>query len=373
MTTNHKLRSKAKKRLPRIVFDYLEGGAEDEVTLSRNKTDYDRWHLIPQRLTDLSRVQTTTTLFDQTLSFPLLVAPTGLNGLFWPNGDIALARAAEKTGVPFVLSTASNNSIEEVAAHAGGQLWFQLYVIERSLAKSLAQRALASDYECLVLTTDVVIDGKRERNIRNGFSLPFRYSLKTVLDGIRHPSWSYDFLKYGMPVLGNMDSADAQTPEAKAALLQRSMESNFNWEDLKELRDLWPKKLVVKGVLSAADVKKCIECGVDAVILSNHGGRQLDTAISAFDALQLLEMPQAIPILLDGGIRRGRDILKATALGATAVLSGRAVLYGLAANGEAGATEALQILKDEFCNSLTQLGCAAVKELGPQHVINIKT
>lgn len=371
MTTNREFRIKAKKRLPRIVFDYLEGGAEDEITLNRNISAYDRWHLIPQRLTDLSQVQTSTTLFGQSLSFPCVVAPTGLNGLFWPNGDIALARAAEKVGVPFVLSTASSNSIEEVAAQAGGQLWFQLYVIERSLAQSLVQRALIAGYESLVLTTDVVINGKRERDIRNGFSLPFRYNLKTMFDGIRHPAWSYDFFKHGMPALGNMESSEAQTPAAKAALLQRSMESSFNWEDLQHLRDLWSKKLIVKGVLSADDVKKCIACGVDAVILSNHGGRQLDTAISAFDALQLLEFPQPIPILIDGGIRRGRDVLKANALGASAVLSGRAVLYGLATNGETGATEALQILKDEFRNSLTQLGCAAVTELGPQHLVKM--
>ncbi|GGE71411.1 alpha-hydroxy-acid oxidizing protein [Paenalcaligenes hominis] len=368
MTKIYELRRQARKRLPRMVFDYLEGGAEDEITLERNKTDYDRCQLIPQRLTDLSSVHTATTLFNRSISFPCLIAPTGLNGLFWPNGDIALARAADKTGVPFVLSTASTNSIEEVAAQAGGQLWFQLYVIERSLAESLVRRALAADYECLVLTTDVVVNGKRERDIRNGFGLPFRYTLKTVLDGIRHPAWSYDFLKHGVPGLGNMNSSEAHTPQAKAALLQRSMESSFDWEDLKRLRELWPKKLVVKGVLSADDIRKCVEYGVDAVILSNHGGRQLDTAISAFEALHLVPFPQSIPILLDGGIQRGRDIVKAIALGATSVLSGRAVLYGLASHGEDGALEALRILKDEFSNSLTQLGCASVRQLGVQHV-----
>ena len=367
---NHKdFRIRAKKRLPRIVFDYLEGGAEDEITLSQNISDYDRISLIPQRLTDLSHVQTSTHLFGKTLSFPCLVAPTGLNGLFWPKGDIALAQAAKEVGIPFVLSTASNSSIEEIARQVDGQRWFQLYVIERNLATSLVQRALAADYECLVLTTDVVINGKRERDIRNGFALPFKYNLKTVIDGITHPAWSYDFLKHGMPALGNMEHSEAQTPEAKAALLHRSMESSFNWEDLKKLRDLWPRKLVVKGILSATDIEKCINCGVDAVILSNHGGRQLDTAVSAFNALQQLNQPQAIPILIDGGIRRGRDILKANALGATAVLTGRAVLYGLAAAGQSGATEVLQILKAEYLNSLTQLGCASVAELGPQHMV----
>lgn len=369
MISHEVFRSQAKKRLPRIVFDYLEGGAEDELTLEHNKRVYDHWSLVPQRLTNLSEVKTSMHLWEQELPFPCLVAPTGLNGLFWPNGDIALARAAKNVGVPFVLSTASSNTIEEVAEQVGGKLWFQLYVIERALAYSLVQRALEANYECLVLTTDVVVNGKRERDLRNRFALPFRYSLRTIWDGLTHPTWSYHFLRFGMPTLGNLSSAAAQTPEAKAALLQRSMEPGFTWDDLRELRARWPRKLVVKGVLSAQDVQRCIECGVDGVILSNHGGRQLDTALSALEALSLLPSNLPIPILIDGGIRRGRDMVKARALGATAVLSGRSVLYGLAAAGERGATLALQMLQDEFRTNLIQMGCSQTEMLNAEHVI----
>ncbi|WP_447045003.1 alpha-hydroxy-acid oxidizing protein [Vreelandella sp. H-I2] len=357
------MRLAARARLPKIVFDYLEGGAEDERDLIENNTSYDRWKFKPRRLVDLSTVDPATEILGSPASFPGVVAPTGLNSLFWPNGDIALARAAARAGIPFVLSTASNDSLENVAAHTDGERWFQLYVIEKTLATSLVKRAKSLDYSKLVITTDVVFNGKRERDLKNGFGLPMRYNLKTILDGITHPAWTMDYLKHGTPKLGNLASEEL-SPEARAALLRRSMDAGFTWDDLAIIRDLWPGQIILKGILHQEDIDKCQQYGIDGVVLSNHGGRQLDTTISPVDALAKISS-QTLDgrILMDGGIRRGRDIAKAKALGASSVLIGRAVLYGLAAAGEEGAFKALTILKEEFEGCMKQLGCSKVNQL----------
>lgn len=357
------MRRAARARLPKIVFDYLEGGAEDECDLTENNISYDRWKFKPRRLVDLSTVDPTTEILGSPASFPGVVAPTGLNSLFWPNGDIALARAAARAGIPFVLSTASNDSLETVAAQADGERWFQLYVIEKTLATSLVKRAKNLDYSKLIITTDVVFNGKRERDLKNGFGLPMGYNLKTIFDGITHPTWTMDYLKHGTPKLGNLANEEL-SPEARAALLQRSMDAGFTWNDLAMIRDLWPGQIILKGILHKEDVDKCQQYGIDGVVLSNHGGRQLDTTISPVDALAKISS-QALEgrILVDGGIRRGRDIAKAKALGASSVLIGRAVLYGLAAAGEEGAFKALTILKEEFEGCMKQLGCSTVNQL----------
>jgi len=365
------MRTAARSRLPRLAFDYLEGGAEDEHSLADNIVSYDRWKFRPRRLTDLTTVDTTTEVLGSPVSFPGVVAPTGLNSLFWPNGDIALARAAARADIPFILSTASNDSLEDVAEHADGERWFQLYVIEKTLAESLVKRARRLEYSKLVITTDVVVNGKRERDLKSGFGLPMRYSLKTIFDGISHPAWSLDFLKHGTPQLGNLNDTEALSPEARAALLSRSMDAGFTWNDLARIRDLWPGQIILKGLLHQDDLNKCRQYGIDGVVLSNHGGRQLDTTISPIDALAQLDTHDLEAcVFVDGGIRRGRDIAKARALGATAVLIGRAALYGLAVGGEEGAFKALSILKDEFEGCMSQLGCSAVSELSRDLVEN---
>lgn len=357
------MRRKAKSRLPNIVFDYLEGGAEDEYDLTENNISYDRWKFKPRRLVDLSKVDTATEILGSSASFPGVVAPTGLNSLYWPNGDIALARAAARVGIPFALSTASNDSLESVAAQVDGERWFQLYVIEKSLATSLVKRAKNLGYSKLIITADVVFNGKRERDLKNGFGLPMRYSLKTIFDGIAHPAWSMNYLKHGTPKLGNLAN-DQLSPEARAALLSRSMDAGFTWDDLAMIRDLWPGQIILKGILHQEDIEKCQQYGIDGVVLSNHGGRQLDTTKSPIEVLsEISSKTLEGGILVDGGIRRGRDIAKAKALGASSVLIGRAALYGLATAGEEGAFKALTILKEEFEGCMKQLGCSTVNEL----------
>jgi (S)-mandelate dehydrogenase len=362
-------REGARRRLPKMVFDFLEGGAEDEDGLARNLAAFRAIAFRPQRLVDVSRRAIACELFGAAVAAPIIVAPTGLNGLLWPKGDLALARAAARASIPFALSTAANASLEEIAEKAGGEIWFQLYVVHRALGERLAARAAAAGYRTLVITVDVPVNGKRERDLRNGFSVPMRYSPRVVLDGLCHPRWTFDLLRHGMPQMANLADKGCEDPEAQAALLRREMDASFDWESLQRLRELWPHRLLVKGILSSADAQRCYACGADGVILSNHGGRQLDQAVSAIDVLAEIAGQGAGPIFVDGGVRRGSDVVKALALGARGVLVGRAVLYGLAAAGEEGAFAVLEILKDEMDRTLALLGCPTIAELGP-HLIN---
>lgn len=365
-------RSLAQRRLPRMVFDYLEGGADDEKCLQRNRDAFDHWELIPRRLVDVAQRDLSVNVFGITQRLPLMVAPMGLNGAFWPKGDIALARAARKAAIPFILSTAANASIEEVADKAGGELWFQLYVVHPSLADQLVARALAADYRTLVLTTDVAVNGKRERDLRSGFGLPFKYTPKVMLDGMLHPRWSMSLLAGGMPQMANFANQDASNVELQAALLSRKMDAGFNWDSLKRLRELWPHRLLVKGILHPEDAARCMALGIDGVILSNHGGRQLDSSCSPMSVL--LQIANAHPgkVLVDSGFRRGSDVVKAMALGAAGVLIGRPLLYGLAAAGEDGASQVLTIIKDEMDRTLANMGCASMASLLPDHVTSIR-
>ena len=360
-------RALAAQRLPKTVFDYLEGGAGEERGIRRNREAFDRILFSPRHLVDVSRRDLSAALFGKHLPLPLVIAPTGLNGVLRPDGDVLLARAALEAGIPFCLSTASTTTIEELARRVGGDLWFQLYVMHRELARQLVRRALETDYSTLVLTVDVAVGGRRPRDMRNGFGVPFRMSTHFALDCALHPAWSLRQLRHGLPQLANMADAAATDADAQARLMQRQMDASFAWDDLKALRDAWPRKLLVKGALHPEDVAKCFELGIDGVILSNHGGRQLEDAPAPVDVLpEVAKLGK--PLLVDSGIRSGADVAKALALGATAVLVGRAVLYGLAAAGEDGVRDVLRILREELDNTLALVGCPKASDLTAGHI-----
>jgi len=362
-------RKLAQKRLPKMVYDYLEGGAEDEYGVKHNRDVFQQWRFKPKRLVDVSQRNLQAQVLGKRQSMPLLIGPTGLNGALWPQGDLALARAATHAGIPFVLSTASNLSIEDLARHCDGELWFQLYVIHREIAQAMVLKALHAGYTTLVLTTDVAVNGYRERDLHNRFKMPMRYTPKVMLEGCLHPRWSFDLLRHGMPQLANFASTQASSLEMQAALMSRQMDASFDWRALKWLRDLWPHKLLVKGLLSAEDADRCIAHGADGVILSNHGGRQLDCAISPMEVLADSVAKIGKPVLIDSGFRRGSDIVKALALGAEAVLLGRATLYGLAARGETGVKEVLALIKTDIDRTLAQIGCPDVASLSPAYLL----
>ncbi|HUB91224.1 MAG TPA: alpha-hydroxy-acid oxidizing protein [Dyella sp.] len=361
-------RDAARKRLPKPIYDYLEGGADAELALDHNRKVFANIKLLPRRLRDVSKRSCKTTFLDSWLSAPFMLGPTGLNGLFWRNGDIALARAAAKEGIPFVLSTASNSSLEEVAKQSDGDKWFQLYVLNRNMTSSLVQRALECDYSTLVLTVDVPLGGNRERDIRNKFH-PSNMSLaRYVYWGISRPSWGCQMLSSGKISLANLGAGQGDAA-IQAALISRSMDQTFDWEALQWLRNLWPRKLLVKGILHPEDASMCLDLGIDAIVLSNHGGRQLDAAASPMEVLA--ETAQIFPgrVLIDSGFRRGSDVVKALALGASGVLIGRPVLYGLATSGEGGVREIIKILRREIEDTLCHLGCCEISELSPHHIL----
>lgn len=358
----------AARRLPRMVFDYLDGAASDERGLSRNRKALEATTFEPKRLRDVSQRNLTTTLLGRSQSLPLVIAPTGLNGVFWPDGDIHLARAAAKTGIPFALSTASNTTIEDVARKVDGDLWFQLYVVQRGLAKSLVQRARTAGFSTLVLTTDVAVNGRRERDMRSGFGVPFRYSPRVVIDAALHPRWSLSQLRHGLPQLANFASVDASNVEAQAAIMRRQMDASFSWDDLKMLRDEWSGPLLVKGILGVEDAARCQEIGVDGVILSNHGGRQLEDVRAPIEVLSAVSARLDTPVLIDSGIRRGTDVVKALALGAKAVMLGRATLYGLAARGEDGVLDVIRMIRDEIDTTLALIGCESCAALSEDFI-----
>jgi len=365
------LRELARRGLPRMVFDFFDGGAEDEITLRANRAAFERIRLAPQVLRDVSRVDPSTEIVGGPPAYPMLVAPTGAIGLGWPGADIAIAQAAAARGIPYTLSTSATAGIEEIAERAPGRLWFQLYVLtDRAFTDALVERARAAGYEALVVTVDLPTGGKRERDTRNGFVLPFRPALRHLLQGALKPSWAWRILAHaGRPEGANLPRfsgprADIATAASSAG---QNPDASFDEAALARLRERWKGKLIVKGVARADDAERIVRLGADAIWLSNHGGRQLDGALSALESLPAVAAAVGgkVPILIDGGVRRGSDVLKARALGAQAVAIGRATLYGATAAGAAGARRALEILADELERTMRLCGVRNVGEIGP--------
>lgn len=362
-------RAAAARALPRMVFDFVDGGAERELTLRANLADFERVGLRPRVLVDVGKVETATSLLGARVPLPLAVAPMGLCGIVHPHGELALARAARAAGVPFTLSTASSHSIEAVASSAPGLLWFQLYVFrDRGLTRSLIQRAREAGYQALMLTVDLARGGRRERDLRSGFTLPPRLTARNAFDLLRRPRWLAQTLPQARKLtLGNLAGWGGlgSGAVALASFMNREIDPTADWDYLAWLRAEWDLPLVVKGVLGGADAARAVDLGADAVVVSNHGGRQLDGAPSSIRALP--EVVDGVAgraeVLLDSGVRRGSDILKALAYGARGVLIGKAALYGLAAHGEAGARAVIELLRQEFETALALCGRPGVADV----------
>ncbi|WP_076999416.1 alpha-hydroxy acid oxidase [Variovorax sp. KK3] len=366
-------RTRARARLPRFVFDYVDGAAEDEECIVRNQTDLRALHLLPTCLRDTTRLDTAIEVFGQRWASPIGIAPIGFAGLVRRGADGALAQAAASLGLPFVLSTASNERLESVRASApSGNQWLQLYVMsDRRIAEQMVKRAKDAAYGALVLTVDVPVSGMRERDHRNGFKLPFRPGLRTLADLVAHPAWSLSMAIGKSPGFVNLSEGEAKaSPQLQAALLARTMDRSLTWESLRWLRSLWDGPLLVKGLLHPEDAKHAIAHGVDGIVVSNHGGRQLDAAPSTISALPAVvhAVDGRVPVFVDSGFRRGSDVVKALALGARGVFIGRPAIWGLAANGQAGAAAALRLVSDEIERTMTLLGASRIDDLQPLHV-----
>jgi len=365
------LREIAKRRLPKGVFEFVDRGTEDEVSLRHNFASLKDIRFRSRTLVDVSGRSQAITLFGKPQNMPIAIAPTGSAGLTWYEGEIALARAAAAAGIPFTLATGSMTAMEKVADEAGGMLWFQLYMWpDRSLSHKLVERANAAGFQGLVVTVDSPVPPSREYNLHNGFTLPFSLTRRNAVDLLLHPRWlltvlSRYLLTTGMPRYQNYPTEMKQ--KITALPMGRSMQLNdsLTWGDLRELRRRWPHRLMAKGVLTAQDAKLAADCGADAVIVSNHGGRVVDGTRAPIEVLpEVVEaVGKRVEVIVDSGFRRGSDIVKALALGARTVLIGRATLYGIAAGGEAGAARAIRLLREEIDRTLALLGCPSIDRL----------
>jgi L-lactate dehydrogenase (cytochrome) len=363
------LRRFARRRLPRGVFDYIDGGAEDERTMAENSAAFGRIGFRPRVLRGVATVDPSTTLLGRPLQFPLVLAPTGFTRIADPSGELAVARAAARAGVPYTLSTLGTRSIEEVAAASEGSKWFQLYMFrDRGLVEEMVKRASSAGYEALVFTVDLTVHGRRERDVRHGFSLPPKLGLDTLLDGALHPRWTWAFAR-GEPIrFANVEGrevGDGTTPIDLADYVRDQMDAGISWRDVEWLRTIWDGPIVVKGIQTVDDARLAADAGVEAIALSNHGGRQLDGAPASVELVAPVAdaVGDRIEIICDGGVRRGSDIVKAVALGARACMAGRAYLYGLGAGGERGVDFVLALLAEDVRRVMALVGAGSVAEL----------
>jgi len=369
------LRLKAKRKLPRCIFDFYDGGAEDELTLNANRQSFQNVMLTPRILRGVDKVDTRVDMLGETCGLPIAIAPTGALGYGKHGADLAIAKAAAAKGLIYTLSSSATTSIEHIAREAPGRHWFQAYILKnKDFFYSLIDRAQAAEYEGLMITVDLPVGGKRERDNKNQFAIPFKLNLRIALDFLAHPLWLGELFYNGMPVLENMVGLEGQNRGINhlASSVGRNYDPAFNWDDLKRIRDYWHKKLIIKGVMHPEDAVRLMEMGCDAVVVSNHGGRQLDTANSTLSALPTIvkAIDGKIPVLLDGGIRRGSDILKAIALGANGVLTGRATLFGAISSGQPGATHALNILQEELVRTMQLCGVSEINQITPELLFN---
>lgn len=364
------LRTLAKKRLPAGCFDYIDGAAQDEVTAAANVSAYTKYFFRPRVLRDVSSIDTSTELLGGKIPFPLMIAPTGFDRIAHSEGELAVARAAERAGIPYSLSTMGTRSIEEVADVNSGRKWFQVYVWrDKPLLKEMLERAAAAEYEGIMITVDTAVLGRRERDVRRGFSLPPKVGLDTVFDGMRHPRWTWDFLRSDpiqfANVTGSSSVGDGSTPVTLSEYINSQFDPTLSWRDIEWFRENWPGMVMIKGVQTPEDAEIAAGMELDGVILSNHGGRQLDYAPAPIDLVAPVADVVAgrAAVICDGGVRRGSDIVKAVALGADACMIGRAYFYALGAAGERGVDWVLEFLRAGVEHTMALSGIGSVAEL----------
>ena len=368
------LRLLAKRRLPTPVFHYLDGGADDELTLARNTDAFNDYELLPTQLSDVSSVNSASTLFGQSFEWPVMISPTGASKLFHGSGEPAVVRAAEKFGMVYSLSTLATTTIADVAAVSDLPKMYQIYIFkDRALTKELIERCREAKYLALCLTVDTPVAGNRERDFVHGFSAAPRSRIRQALSFARHPAWLARALIRKDLEMVNITRSEAAAQSVKGDVrqfIEDQMERSLTWKDVEWIRERWDGPLVIKGVQTVEDCRKAADAGATAVMLSNHGGRQLDSAPAPVDCIAAVAdaLRDRLEIICDGGIRRGNHIVKAVALGANACSIGRAYLYGLAAGGPAGAEHALGILRAEFERTMALIGCNSVSKLGRSYI-----
>jgi isopentenyl diphosphate isomerase/L-lactate dehydrogenase-like FMN-dependent dehydrogenase len=365
------LRDAAKRKLPKAMFEFVDRSTEDEIALRNNRAAFEKIRLRHRALVDVSGRSTKTTLFGKEISAPMAIAPTGAAGLCWYEGELELAKAAAKMKIPFTLATGAMTSMEKIAREANFRLWFQLYVWkQRDLSYQLIERAKNNGFEALIVTTDTIVPPNREYNAKNGLDLPFTPTLRFTRDILQKPGWFANvLLKYlttiGMPRNENYPEPYRRKIGDDPYRHEVMRQDSLNWDDIKIFRDMWPGILMLKGINRPDDALKAVSAGVDGIVVSNHGGRNMDSAAATIDMLP--EIAEAvgdkITVLLDSGVRRGSDIVKAMALGAKCVLTGRATLYGTAVGGEAGASKAINIIRTEMDKTMAYTGCNRVDEI----------
>lgn len=359
------LRATARRRLPRAVFDYVDGAAEDEVSMRRNRSAFDELELVPSVLCDVGEVELGTEVLGARTALPLVLGPTGFTRMVHPDGELAVARAAAACGIPYTAATLGTTSLEDIAAAGSPPQWFQLYVWrDRGLCKELINRAREAGYRALVLTVDTPVPGARERDLRNGLTIPPELGLRTLADGARRPHWWWGLLRSEAVTFANVRHV-AGGPQAVMEFVGRQFDPTVTWDDIAWMVEAWGGPFVVKGVLTAADARRAAAAGVDAVVVSNHGGRQLDHVGATVTALTEVvdAVGDELEVLVDSGFRRGTDVAKALALGARAVLLGRPQLYGLAVGGQAGVERAVDLFAAELRRALQLLGVTDVAQL----------
>ncbi|MEX2394024.1 MAG: alpha-hydroxy acid oxidase [Actinomycetota bacterium] len=367
------LRKMAMRRLPRGVFDYIDGAAEDEITLAKNSQDFRDLTFRPRVLRDVSTIDSTTNVLGKPVPFPLILSPTGFTRIATPGGELDVARAAAAKNIPYTLSTLGTRSIEEVAAVSDGRKWFQVYVWkDRGLVKDMLDRAAGCGYEAIMITVDTAVLGRRERDVRRGFTLPPKIGLSTLIDGALHPAWTWAFVRSEPILFANVvglgGTVDGSTAVSLAEHVNAQFDPSLSWADIEWMRANWSGPVIIKGIQTVEDAKIAVEHGIDAIALSNHGGRQLDTAPTPISLVE--PVAQAVggrtEIYCDGGVRRGSDIVKAVALGATACMTGRTYLYALGAAGEKGVSFVIDQLHAATKRTMALVGAGRVSELTPE-------